>query len=93
MDNWGVVEVIIALSGLFICVAKPLISNTKTIERLIVTMENLSNDLNEVEARNDSSHRRIYGRLDEQEEQLGDHEMRIKIVERVQGIESKNKEK
>lgn len=81
LDNWSVVEVIIALVGLFFVVAKPLIENGKTMEKLIVSMDNLSSDLKELEKNNTNTHKRLFNKLDEQEEKLDGHEVRIKIIE------------
>ena len=81
IDNWNVVEVIIALVGLFFCVAKPIMDNVKTTERLISSIEKLSEDLKELEKRNSDTHGRLFKRVDEHDERLDSHEVRIKIVE------------
>lgn len=80
-NNWNVVEVLIALVGLFLCVAKPLIDNAKTTEKLIASMENLSKDLKELKDSNTETHRRIFKRVEASEETIDNHEMRIRIIE------------
>lgn len=80
-SNWTVVEVIIALTGLFFLVAKPIIDNAKTTERLISTMEELSKDLKELELKNTETHGRMFNRIDESERRIENHEVRIKVVE------------
>lgn len=80
-SNWTVVEVIIALTGLFFLVAKPIIDNAKTTERLISTMEELSKDLKELELKNTETHGRMFNRIDKSERRIENHEVRIKVVE------------
>lgn len=89
-DNWNVVEVLIALVGLFLCVAKPLIENAKTTEKLITSMENLSKDLKELKDNNSETHRRIFKRVEETEGIVENHEMRIRIIETNEKIENMN---
>lgn len=81
MNNWQVVEVLIALGGLFALIAKPIINNTKTIERLNVTMESLRDEIIELKDNNTSSHARMYKRIETNEKSIEDHEVRIKVVE------------
>lgn len=80
-SNWSVVEVIIALAGLFFLVAKPIIDSAKTTERLISTMEELSKDLKDLELKNTDTHGRIFHRLDESERRIENHEVRIRVIE------------
>lgn len=80
-SNWTVVEVIIALAGLFFLVAKPIVENAKTTERLISTIEELSQDLKELEVKNTETHGRMFGRIDENERRIENHEVRIRVVE------------
>lgn len=80
-SNWTVVEVIIALAGLFFLVAKPIIENAKTMERLISAMEELSKDLKDLELKNTETHSRMFSRLDESERKIENHEVRIRVVE------------
>ena len=83
MTEWGVVGVIIALSGLFITVGKP-------IAKLIAVMERLTNVCNELNSKfekfqidNKESHKRIWDHNNKQDNMINDHEKRINYLEKM----------
>ena len=84
MNEWTIVTVIIALVGLFVTVAAPIIRQTKAMTKLDTTMETLSEKLTQLESRNTDAHRRIWERNEEQDKTLHNHEVRIvKLEDRV----------
>ena len=81
MTEWEVVGVIIALVGLVGIFAKVAFNISSTLTKLTTTLENLQQCLIDLEASKKETHKRIFGRLDEHEEKLNDHECRIKLLE------------
>lgn len=81
MNEWTVVTVVIALVGLFVTVAAPIIRQTKAMTKLDTTMETLSDKLTQLESRNTDAHRRIWEHNEEQDKQINNHEIRIVKLE------------
>lgn len=81
MNEWTVVTVVIALVGLFVTVAAPIIRQTKAMTKLDTTMETLSGKLTQLESRNTDAHRRIWEHNEEQDKQINNHEIRIVKLE------------
>lgn len=79
--EWVVVTVIVALVGLFKMVASPVIDLTRTITKLINTVECLSLDLAEAMTRNHESHGRLWAHSKEQDATLNDHTIRLTKLE------------
>lgn len=63
-------------------VGKPLIENTKTMTKLTMAIEHLTEEFKTFEVDNHNDHRRIHDRIDKNDEQLNNHETRIEILER-----------
>lgn len=82
MTEWGVVGVIVVLLGLGVSIVKPIVSLTRSITELTVTMRDFKQDLDNLTVNNTESHRRIWRHNEEQDEQIQDHETRIQIIER-----------
>lgn len=81
MTEWGVVLVISALLGLFVVVAKPVVSLTQAITKLTATVEAIKADFDAMSIKNTESHRRIWEHNEEQDKQLSDHDKRITRLE------------
>lgn len=87
--EWTVVTVIIAIVGLIGTVALPLAKNTKAmtqlserINHLVYRMEQDENDLTEFKNKAADRHAKIFGKLDEQEKTIINHEGRIYALEK-----------
>lgn len=83
MTEWGVVGVLVVLLGLGVTIVKPIVSLTKSITELTVTMQGFKQDLDNLTVNNTESHRRLWTHNEEQDETINDHETRIQIIERV----------
>ena len=83
MTEWTVVSVLVTLVGLGVAVIKPLINLNSVITRLTEVVKTLETKLSEVTERNTASHARIWSNLNEQGEQLADHETRLTVIERT----------
>lgn len=81
MNEWTVVTVMIAVVGLFVTVAKPIIGLNSNITRLSENVERLEMRLTEFSTHNSDSHRRLWERGDEQAQRIEDHETRISVLE------------
>ncbi len=87
--EWTVVTVIIAIVGLIGTVAVPLAKNTKAmtqlserINHLVYRMEQDENDLTEFKNKAADRHAKIFGKLDEHEKTIINHEGRIYALEK-----------
>lgn len=90
MTEFGVVEVLATLVGLFITIGIPILKLIASITRLTVTVEALQKDFTSVTAKNTESHRRIWARLEGHDQELADQDGRIKKLEgRVEGYHGK----
>ena len=81
MTEWGIVGVIIVLITLVSAIAKPLLTLNTSIVRLTARMEAFGENLQKLTADNTKSHERLWAHNDEQDKQLGDHELRISVLE------------
>ena len=81
MNEWTVVTVIIALVGLVVTVAAPVIKLNTSITKLTVAMENLQKAQDRLAVENTDSHRRLWVKNDEQDAKINDHETRMHVVE------------
>lgn len=82
MTEWTVVTVLVALVGLFVTVARPILNLNNTITRLSENVERLEAQLTELSAHNADAHRRLWERADAQSRRLEDHETRLTVLER-----------
>ena len=81
MTEWSIVTVIIALVGLIVTAAKPLMQVNSTMVHLSEQMQSLTDKLSDFSERNTKSHERIWKHNDEQDAVLDDHEHRITVLE------------
>ena len=81
MTEWGIVGVILVLITLVSAIAKPLLTLNTSIVRLTSRMEAFGDNLQKLTADNTKSHERLWAHNDEQDKQLGDHELRISVLE------------
>jgi len=81
MTEWTVVTVLIALAGLFVTVAKPVLSLNNTITRLSENVERLEAQLTALSTHNSDVHRRLWERSDVHARRLEDHETRLTMLE------------
>lgn len=81
MDEWAIVTVLIALTGLFMTVAKPILGLNSTITRLSENVERLESRLTEFSENNTDSHRRLWAQCDGHAKRLEAHETRIAVLE------------
>ena len=81
MSEWTVVVVIIALVGLVVSVATPIVKLTSSITKLTTLMDEFGKDLSGLTERNTESHQRLWSKNTEQDKRLANHEQRIAIVE------------
>lgn len=79
--EWTVVTVLIALVGFGAAIIKPIVSLTRAITTLTVTVDNLQGDVEDIVTRNTESHARLWSKNTEQDEKLQDHEIRIHTLE------------
>lgn len=82
MTQWDVVLVITALVGLGVAIVTPLIKLNTSITKLSTLLDGLAGDMRKLTEKNAKSHERIWDRLDEQEENVNDHETRITVLEK-----------
>ena len=89
MSEWTVVSVIVVIVGLVGTVAVPLSKNTKAmtqlserINHLVYRMEQDENDLTEFKNKAADRHAKIFGKLDEHEKTIINHEGRIYALEK-----------
>ena len=87
--EWTVVTVMIAIAGLIGTVALPLTKNTKAmtqlsekINHLVFRMEQDENNLTEFKNKAADRHAKIFGKLDEHEKTIINHESRIYALEK-----------
>lgn len=79
--EWVTVTVLIALVGLFITLAKPIISLTRSITELTVVVKNLKADMKGLTEKNAQCHTRLWEMSRQLDQRLDDHEMRIRDME------------
>ena len=79
MTEWGVIEVLIAIIGLFVTVGAPLMKNTKQMTELNVNLRNLTEEHAEYEKHNSEAHRRLWQHNGEQDEKIQEQETEIRI--------------
>ena len=84
MTEWGVVGVIIAMVGLIISVATPMIKLNSTLTKLITQMDNFSNGLAAFQVRYKEQLASQKEINDTHQKELDDHEHRITVLEERQ---------
>lgn len=81
MQEWDVVGVIVALTGLFAAVVAPIVKLTRAITRLNATMESLEKSVDSLTADNSGAHERLWQHAHEQDRTISDHEARLRVME------------
>lgn len=84
MTEWGVVGVIIAMVGLIISVATPMIKLNSTLTKLITQMDNFSNGLAAFQVRYKEQLASQKEINETQQKELDNHEHRITVLEERQ---------
>lgn len=84
MDEWGVVLVLVTLIGLAISIAKPIVTLTKSITTLTVEVNGLRKDLAKQEKDVHASFTKVWDHNKEQDDELSDHEARIRVLEHTE---------
>ena len=89
MNEWEVVGVIVTLVGLVAALVGPIVKLnvsitklTETTRHLTENIDRLVKDMADQKEKSSESHRRIWAKVDEQDETLSDHETRITILEK-----------
>lgn len=81
MTEWGVVEVIIALVGLFLTVGKPIMNLITSITKLTLSMDSIRSYVDQMVSKNTESHRDIFRQLDNHESRIGSLEGKVEIYD------------
>lgn len=81
MTEWGVFLVIVALITFIVTVTTPIVKLNTTITKLNDSVNTLNESFKRFDESNTESHRRIWSKLEEHGEKLGEHEGRIKSLE------------
>lgn len=81
--EWTVVTVIVALAGLIISVATPLVKNTKAMTELTVGIKVLNEQIKHLEEYNMDEHKDLQDQLDKHDEKITDHETRLTVIEKT----------
>ena len=89
MERWDIVGVIAALVALFIAVATPLIKLNTTITKLNGSIDSLGEKVTDINCENKNQHNHLFGEIRKHDEELADHETRIRIIEEFP-VHSKN---
>lgn len=88
MTEWNIVTVIVVIVGLIGTVAAPLVKNTRAMTQLSGEIKNLiyrieinEKETDELKVKASNRHKQIFDRLDEQGDQINNHEGRISALE------------
>lgn len=81
MGEWTVVTVIVTLVGLGAAVIRPLISLNSVITRLTEVVNALEENYSSLSRKNNEAHARLWDKIDEQEDTLNVHEVRLTLIE------------
>jgi len=82
MTEWTVVTVIVVLVGLVAAIVKPLINLNTVITRLSTVVDTLEKNVSGLTEKNSEAHGKLWGKLEEQDDKIGNHETRIQIIEK-----------
>lgn len=74
MTEWGVIGVLVTITGLGVALVTPIVKLNGIITKLSAIVERMALDLGDLTTRNAATHERIFL-------QLGDHEHRITVLE------------
>ncbi|MBP8640555.1 MAG: hypothetical protein KBI01_06605 [Oscillospiraceae bacterium] len=82
MNEWMVVTVIATLIGICASVIRPLISLNGTISRLTAAANVLEKNISGLTAKNSEAHAKIWEKVEEHEDVLNRHEIRLVLIEK-----------
>ncbi len=92
MNEWGVVGVVIALVGLIVTIAGPLAKVSAQLSKNSAIQDGILARLDKLEIADKDfqesarqAHSRIHGRIDDVEDKVNDHEVRITTLEKSGG--------
>lgn len=85
MSEWTVVVVVGGLVSLGAAVIRPVVSLTRAITRLTVTVDELQKDAGALARKNSDSHEKLWRHNQKQDERLDNHERRLHDMERREG--------
>ncbi len=88
MNEWGVVGVIIALVGLIAAVVGPMVKVSSTLTKVSTVLDSITERVNKLEGADKDyqesarqARARIHDRIDDVEEHVNNHEVRISTLE------------
>lgn len=81
MNEWTVVAALGVLVSLGVAIIKPIVSLTRAITQLTVTVDDLQKDLSDFASKNHDSHARLWQHNEKQDARLDEHERRLNNVE------------
>ena len=82
MDKWEVFLVVSALASFIFLIVKPLMTLNTTITKLISAVETLESSFKEMNESNSKTHGRLWSELENHEDILNNHEMRLHDLEK-----------
>lgn len=80
MTEWGVVLVIVTLVGLFSGILAPIIKLNTAIVKLIDSVNALDKSLSALIESNTKTHKRIWDKLDEHDDNFKEIEIRLALI-------------
>ena len=83
MTDWAALSVIAALVGVAISLVTPILKLNTVITKLSATVDSLAKNLETLTGDNTRSHARLHGRIDEIEDSVERHEVRLAVLERA----------
>ena len=81
MTDWAALSVIAAPVGAAISIVTPILRLNTVITKLSATVDSLAKNLETLTSENTRSHARLHGRIDELEDTVGRHEVRLTVLE------------
>ena len=81
MTEWTVVVALGVLCSLGAAIIRPIVSLTRAITQLTVTVDELQKDLSDFASKNHDSHARLWQHNEKQDARLDEHERRLNTVE------------
>ena len=82
MTEWNVVLILGELVGLFLLVGRPILTLSKTIAEFNTELKHMKTRLGTLEDAKHEAHKDLWSHNDLQDKQLGDHETRIRVLEK-----------
>lgn len=85
MSEWGVFIALGIILSFLIAMITPIIKLNTVIVKLTESMDTLKSALSDLTTNNSKSHDKLWKRIDEHDDQIGDHEARIQVMEKNRG--------